>query len=85
MRGTAGAAPSWWQSYDVEPYNRYPRLLTAGEPVYVTEKIHGTCGVFGRDGADESRWFVSSKGHSDAPVFTRYLSSNHHQPGCSFR
>jgi RNA ligase (TIGR02306 family) len=65
MRGTAGAAPTWWKGYDVEPYNRYPHLLTAGEPVYVTEKIHGTCGVFGRDSADESRWFVSSKGHSD--------------------
>jgi RNA ligase (TIGR02306 family) len=65
MRGTAGAAPAWWKSYDVEPYNRYPHLLIAGELVYVTEKIHGTCGIFGRDGADESRWFVSSKGHSD--------------------
>ena len=65
MRGTAGVAPTWWKGYDVEPYNRYPYLLTAGELVYVTEKIHGACGVFGRDGADESRWFVSSKGHSD--------------------
>jgi RNA ligase (TIGR02306 family) len=65
MRGTAGAAPTWWKGYDVEPYNRYPHLLTAGEPVYVTEKIHGTCGIFGRDGADESRWFVSTKSHSD--------------------
>ena len=65
MRGTAGAAPTWWKGYDVEPYNRYPHLLIAGEPVYVAEKIHGTCGVFGRDGADESHWFVSSKGHSD--------------------
>jgi RNA ligase (TIGR02306 family) len=49
MRGMVPAAPSWWTSYDVEPYNHYPYLPSAGEPVYVTEKVHGTCGVFGRD------------------------------------
>lgn len=62
MAGNPAPAPAWWRSYDVEPYNRYPRLLMDGEPVYITEKIHGTCGIIG---AFEGEHFVSSKGLSD--------------------
>lgn len=62
MAGNPAPAPVWWRSYDVEPYNRYPHLLLDGEPVYVTEKIHGTCGIFG---AHDGERFVSSKGLSD--------------------
>lgn len=62
MAGNPAPAPIWWRSYDVEPYNRYPHLLADGEPVYVTEKIHGTCAMIG---AFEGEHFVSSKGLSD--------------------
>ncbi len=62
MAGNPKPGPEWWQGYDVEAYNRYPDLLIAGETVYVTEKIHGTCGIFG---AGDGGHYVSSKGFSD--------------------
>ena len=62
MAGNPKHGPDWWHGYDVEAYNRYPDLLIDGEPVYVTEKIHGTCGIFG---AGDGMRYVSSKGFSD--------------------
>ncbi|MGH2515285.1 MAG: RNA ligase (ATP) [Ktedonobacterales bacterium] len=73
MKGNPAPAPLWWQSYDVEAYNRYPRLLTEGEPVYVTEKVHGTCGLFG---ASEGEQFVSSKGMSDRHLVLKRDDTN---------
>ncbi len=73
MAGEVEAAPGWWQSFDIEAYNRFPQLLLAGEPVYVTEKIHGTCGLFG---ASEGNFFVSSKGLSDKHLVLRRDEAN---------
>ena len=73
MAGNPAPAPAWWRSYDVEPYNRYPHLLRDGEPVYVTEKIHGTCGIFG---VSEGERYVSSKGMSDRRLVLSRDESN---------
>lgn len=62
MAGNPKPAPLWWRSYDIEPYNRYPSLLVKGEPVFVTEKIHGTCTIIG---AYDGERYVSLKGMSD--------------------
>lgn len=37
-----------FRSYtDVENKKKYPNVLIPGELVYATEKLHGTCGIFG--------------------------------------
>lgn len=38
--------PGHRPSYDVESWRRYRHLLRAGEPVWITEKIHGANGRF---------------------------------------
>jgi RNA ligase (TIGR02306 family) len=45
MQTDAAPAPTtihWPPTYDMESYRKYKHLLTPGEKVYVTEKIHGT-------------------------------------------
>ena len=73
MSGNPKPGPVWWHGYDVEAYNRYPDLLVDGEPVYVTEKIHGTCGIFG---AVQGEHYVSSKGFSDRHLVLERDESN---------
>lgn len=73
MKGNPAPAPVWWQSYDVEAYNRYPHLLTEGESVFVAEKIHGTCGLFG---AFEGEHYVSSKGMADRHLVLKRDETN---------
>jgi RNA ligase (TIGR02306 family) len=73
MAGNPIAAPVWWKSYDVETYNRYPELLQQGEPIYVTEKIHGTCGLLG---TYQGEHYVSSKGMSDRHLALAYDDAN---------
>lgn len=46
---------------DIENIKRYPDVLHHGEPVVMTEKIHGTCAIFVRT---EEQFLVSSKGLS---------------------
>jgi len=66
MAGAVEAAPKGtiFTAYtDIENVKRYPNVLRPGEPVAITEKLHGTClclGVF-RDG-DATRRVVSSLG-----------------------
>lgn len=56
------------QGYDVEPYKKYPDLLDEGEPVVITEKVHGTCCICGafpepvETSAGPRQVFVTSKG-----------------------
>jgi RNA ligase (TIGR02306 family) len=51
---------------DVENLKRYPDVLVPGEPVVITEKLHGTCSIFSLlatgDGGHE--FHVSSKGQA---------------------
>jgi RNA ligase (TIGR02306 family) len=46
---------------DIENFKRFPNVLTEGEEVICTEKLHGTCSIFHFD-AEVDRFFVSSKG-----------------------
>ena len=42
---------AWLSKYDLENWRRYNDLIVAGEPVSISEKLHGACGVFAwRDG-----------------------------------
>ena len=49
-------------AYDIEPWKRYPDWFEAGEPVAITEKIHGTLCCLARIAADPERDLVTSKG-----------------------
>lgn len=42
----AASCPFSWPVYDLEGLRKYGRLLTPGEPVHVSEKIHGCNGRF---------------------------------------
>lgn len=54
------AAPAY-RHHDVEQFGIYAAEFQPGEPVVVTEKLHGTQGVYSRlDG----QWYVTSKGLS---------------------
>ena len=72
--------------YDIEPLKRYPQVLQQGEPVRVTEKIHGTfccIGVLAAPDPVHGRLAVSSKGlgnkglvfapDADANTYNLYL------------
>lgn len=56
--------------FDVEDIKRFPNVLEDGEPVMITEKVHGTCVIFGAipsshepiEGAIDGRVLVASKG-----------------------
>lgn len=62
--------PIQWPVYDIEPQRKYGRLLVDGEPVQVTEKIHGCNGRFVH--VDGRLWVGSrnqAKARSDADLW----------------
>jgi RNA ligase (TIGR02306 family) len=67
MAGVARPAPGGtiFRAYtDIENHQRYPGVIAEGEPVAITEKLHGTCclcGIFRTGGETEHR-LVSSLG-----------------------
>ncbi|MFI9049852.1 RNA ligase (ATP) [Streptomyces sp. NPDC053427] len=61
MGGEAEPAPDLLPWVDIENLKRYPEVFTEGEPVAVTEKVHGTaCCLTYRAGDDRVQ--VTSKG-----------------------
>ncbi|MFG2140536.1 RNA ligase (ATP) [Streptomyces sp. NPDC048650] len=61
MSGEVEAAPDLLPWIDIENLKRYPEVFAEGEPVAVTEKVHGTaCCLTYRSGDDRVR--VTSKG-----------------------
>ena len=60
LLGTALPAHGECLDFDVEDLRRYPHIIAPGEPVVLTEKLHGvmTCLAIDRDGAP----VVTSKG-----------------------
>lgn len=80
MAGAVQAAPKGtiFTAYtDIENLKRYPEALRPGEPVAITEKLHGAClclGVF-RDGADVRR-VVSSLGLARGHVTLQENATN---------
>lgn len=67
MAGEIEPCPDLVRWIDIENYQRYPQMFNRGEPVVVTEKIHGTaCLVtYIHDPASsaDAKVYVSSKGH----------------------
>jgi RNA ligase (TIGR02306 family) len=61
MSGEVESAPELLPWVDVENIQRYPEIFTAGEPVVLTEKLHGTACLLTYS-AEEDRVYVSSKG-----------------------
>ncbi len=61
MAGELAPAPEGWHGYtDIENLKRYPAVLTLGEEVVATEKVHGTCTLVGLLNGVQA---VSSKGY----------------------
>ncbi|MFD6246367.1 RNA ligase (ATP) [Streptomyces roseolus] len=61
MSGDVEAAPELLPWVDIENLHRYPGIFEPGEPVVLTEKIHGTACLLTHV-AGEGRTYVSSKG-----------------------
>ncbi|MFE2546949.1 RNA ligase (ATP) [Streptomyces sp. NPDC059355] len=61
MNGEVEAAPELLPWVDIENLQRYPDLFEPGEPIVLTEKLHGTA-CLSTYVADGGRVFVSSKG-----------------------
>ncbi|MEU9478345.1 RNA ligase (ATP) [Streptomyces sp. NPDC048191] len=61
MNGEGESAPGLLPWVDIENIQRYPDLFTPGEPVVLTEKLHGSACLLTYV-ADEGRVYVSSKG-----------------------
>lgn len=61
MDGEVEAAPDLLPWVDIENLQRYPHLFEAGEPVVLTEKLHGTACLLTHV-VDGGRTLVSSKG-----------------------
>ncbi|MFE0509825.1 RNA ligase (ATP) [Streptomyces sp. NPDC058964] len=61
MNGDVESAPDLLPWVDIENVQRYPDVFTPGEPVVLTEKLHGSACLLTYL-ADEGRVFVSSKG-----------------------
>jgi RNA ligase (TIGR02306 family) len=61
MSGDVESAPDLLPWVDIENIQRYPDIFTPGEPVVLTEKLHGSACLLTYV-ADEDRVYVSSKG-----------------------
>ncbi|MEU6509592.1 RNA ligase (ATP) [Streptomyces sp. NPDC046942] len=61
MNGEAESAAALLPWVDIENIQRYPDMFTPGEPVVLTEKLHGSACLLTYV-ADEGRVYVSSKG-----------------------
>src|SRR5689334_19710421 len=61
MDGDVESAPELLPWVDIENIQRYPGIFTPGEPVVLTEKLHGSACLLTYV-ADEDRVYVSSKG-----------------------
>ncbi|MFI9821931.1 RNA ligase (ATP) [Streptomyces sp. NPDC052013] len=61
MNGEVESAPELLPWVDIENIQRYPDIFAPGEPVVLTEKLHGSACLLTYV-ADEERVYVSSKG-----------------------
>lgn len=55
------SCPSIPSYTEIENVKKYPDILIEGEDVVITEKLHGTLGIFHFD-VEKDKFFVSSKG-----------------------
>ncbi|MFK4226950.1 RNA ligase (ATP) [Streptomyces sp. NPDC019890] len=62
MDGEVERAPDLLPWVDIENIQRYPEIFESGEPVVLTEKLHGSACLMTYSAADGGRVQVSSKG-----------------------
>lgn len=62
MNGEVEAAPDLLPWVDIENVQRYPDIFAPGEPVVVTEKLHGSACLLTYVAGEGGRVYVSSKG-----------------------
>jgi RNA ligase (TIGR02306 family) len=62
MNGEVETAPDLLPWVDIENIQRYPDIFEPGEPVVLTEKLHGSACLLTYSAADGGRVQVSSKG-----------------------
>ncbi|MGV9455736.1 RNA ligase (ATP) [Streptomyces sp. NPDC003635] len=70
MSGEVESAPDLLPWVDIENIQRYPGIFTAGEPVVLTEKLHGSACLVTYV-AEGDRVFVSSKGFGSKSLALR--------------
>ncbi|MGW1359475.1 RNA ligase (ATP) [Streptomyces chartreusis] len=75
MSGDVESAPDLLPWVDIENIQRYPDIFTPGEPVVLTEKLHGSACLLTYV-ADEERVYVSSKGFGAKSLALREESRN---------
>ena len=74
MQGEVQAAHGATLHYDIEDFKKYPQEFRDGEPVVVTEKLHGTWCCLGRH--PDHGPIVTSKGMSDKGLVLRLNDAN---------
>ena len=74
MQGEVWAAHGATLRYDIEDFKKYPEEFRDGEPVAVTEKLHGTWCCLGRH--PEHGPIVTSKGMSDKGLALKLDDAN---------
>ncbi|KUN92809.1 RNA ligase (ATP) [Streptomyces caeruleatus] len=75
MSGEVESAPDLLPWVDIENIQRYPDIFTPGEPVVLTEKLHGSACLL-TYAADEDRVYVSSKGFGAKSLALREEARN---------
>ncbi|MFE6177522.1 RNA ligase (ATP) [Streptomyces sp. NPDC056464] len=75
MSGDVESAPDLLPWVDIENIQRYPDIFAPGEPVVLTEKLHGSACLLTYV-ADEGRVYVSSKGFGAKSLALREESRN---------
>lgn len=76
MQGEVFNAHGKTLSYDIENYKKYPDILQEGEPVSITEKIHGTWCCFGWHPEFTEHFIVTSKGLSGQGLAFKFNENN---------
>ncbi|WP_128436845.1 RNA ligase (ATP) [Streptomyces cyaneus] len=75
MSGEVESAPDLLPWVDIENIQRYPDIFVPGEPVVLTEKLHGSACLLTYV-ADEDRVYVSSKGFGAKSLALKEESRN---------
>lgn len=75
MAGDHEAAPDLLDWVEIENIKKFPKAFTEGEPVTITEKLHGTCVIFCLQVAT-GEFQVASKGIASEGLALKYDKDN---------
>ncbi len=79
MRGEVHNAFTYTLKYDIENLKKHPDVFQEGEPIVITEKIHGTWTCFGYhpEFEEKERYLVTSKGLAEGGLAFKLNEANH--------